>query len=152
MQKSDDSTVLSKENSAILSQLEKEFNVSEEDGSEINEILAVVVQKLLKGEPKEDRLNETKKCYLRPIYCATPTETKGNLAIWNNLSERACTSDLKLQNVQKSVIKGTTYVMQVVNDQTSTPGMLPKDQVVNRLMDGVLLMANAYIELNIKCN
>ncbi len=42
--------------------------------------------------------------------------------------------------------------MQVVNDQTSTPGMLPKDQVVNRLMDGVLLMANAYIELNIKCN
>ncbi len=56
MQKSDDSTVLSKENSAILSQLEKEFNVSEEDGSEINEILAVVVQKLLKGEPKEDSL------------------------------------------------------------------------------------------------
>ena len=53
--------VLSKDNSAILSQLEKELNVSEQDGAEINENLAVIVQKLLKEKPEEDRLNEIKK-------------------------------------------------------------------------------------------
>ena len=149
-QKTDDNTVLSKDNSAILSQLEKEFNVSEQDGAEINENLAVIVQKLLKEKPEEDKLNEIKKRYLRPKNCATLAETRVNLAIWNNLSDRARTSDIKLQKVQKSLIKGTTSVVQLVNDLISTPDMLPKDQIVSRLMDGVLLMANANIELNIR--
>ena len=39
--------------------------------------------------------------------------------------------------------------MQVVNDVIDTPDMQPKDQIVNRFMDGVLLMANANMELNI---
>ena len=71
-------------------------------------------------------------------------------AIWNNLSEKARTSDLKLQKVQKSLIKGTMAVVQVVNGLISKPDMSPKGQIVNRLMDGVLLMANSNIELNVR--
>ena len=142
--------VLSKDNSAILSQLEKELNVFEQDDAEINENLAVIVQKLLKEKREEDKLNEIKKRYLRPKNCKTLAETRVNLAIWNNLSERACTSDIKLQKVQKSLVKGATAVVQVVNDVINTPDMSPKDQIVNRLMDGVLLMANANIELNVR--
>ena len=41
-------------------------------------------------------------------------------------------------------------MVQVVNDLINTPDMPPKDKIVNRLMDGVLLMANANIELNIR--
>ena len=149
-QKTDNSMVLSKDNSAILSQLEKEFNVSEQDGAEINENLAVIVQKLLKEKPEEDKLDEIKKRYLRPKNCKTLAETRVNLAIWNNLSERARTSDIKLQKVQKSLVKGATAVVQVVNDLINTPDMPPKDQIVNRLMDGVLLMTNANIELNVR--
>ena len=141
-QKTDNSMVLSKDNSAILSQLEKEFNVSEQDGAEINENLAVIVQKLLKEKPEEDKLNEIKKRYLRPKNCKTLAETRVNLAIWNNLSERARTSDIKLQKVQKSLVKGATAVVQVVNDLINTPDMPPKDQIVN--------MANANIELNVR--
>ena len=54
-QKTDDSIVLSKDNSAILSQLGKEFNISEQDGAQINKNLAVIVQKLLKEKPEEDK-------------------------------------------------------------------------------------------------
>ena len=82
--------------------------------------------------------------------CETLAETRVNLAIWNNLSERARTSGIKLQKVQKFLVKGTTAVVQVVNDLINTPDMPPKDKIVNRLMDGVLLMANANIELNIR--
>lgn len=66
-------------------------------------------------------------------------EPRVNLAIWNNLSERARTSDLKLQKVQKA-LKGSTAVVQVVNDLISKQDMPSKGQIVNQLMDGVLLM------------
>ena len=149
-QKTDDAVVLSKDNSDILNKLEKEFNVSEQDGAEIHGNLATIVQKLLKDKPEEDKVNEIKKRYLRPKNCEMMAETRVNLAIWNNLSERARTSDLKLQKVQKSLIKGSTAVVQVVNDLISKPDMPSKGQIVNQLMDGVLLMANANIELNLR--
>ena len=73
-------------------------------------------------------------------------ETRVNLAIWNNLLERARTSDLKLQKVQK----GSTAVVQVVNDLISKPDMPSNCQIIKQPMDGVLLMANANRELNLR--
>jgi len=52
-QKSDDGVVLSKDNSDILTKLEKEFIVSEQDGAEIHGDLATIVQKLLKDKPEK---------------------------------------------------------------------------------------------------
>ncbi|CAH3029299.1 unnamed protein product, partial [Porites evermanni] len=149
-QKTDDGIALPKDNSDILNKLEKEFNVSEQDGAEIHGNLAAIVQKLLKDKPEEDKLNEIKKRYLRPKNCDMLAETRVNLPIWNNLSERARTLDLKFQKGQKSLIKGTTAVVQVVNDLISKPDMPSKGQLVNQLMDGVLLMANSNTELNLR--
>ena len=125
-QKTDDRVILSKDNSDILNKLEKEFNVSEQDGAEIHGNLATIVQKVLKDKPEEDKLTEIKNRYLRPKNCEMLAETRVNLAIWNNLSERARTSDLKLQKVQKSLIKGSIAVVQVVNDLISKPDMPSK--------------------------
>ena len=149
-QKTDDGIALPKDNSDILNKLEKEFNVSEQDGAEIHGNLAAIVQKLLKDKPEEDKLNEIKKRYLRPKNCDMLAETRVNLPIWNNLSERARTLDLKFQKGQKSLIKGTTAVVQVVNDLISKPDMPSKGQLVNQLMDGVLLMANSNTQLNLR--
>ena len=77
-------------------------------------------------------------------------ETRVNLPIWNKLSERTRTSDLKFQKVQKSLIKSTTVMVQVVNDLISKPDMPSKGQLVNQLMDGVPLMANSNTELNLR--
>jgi len=49
--KKTDDGVLSKDNNDILTKLEKEFNVSEQDGAEIHGDLATIVQKLLKDKP-----------------------------------------------------------------------------------------------------
>jgi len=67
----------------------------------------------LKDKPEEDKLNEIKKRYLRPKNCEMLAETRVNLAIWNNFSERARTSDLTLQKVQKFLIKCLAAVVQV---------------------------------------
>ena len=134
-------------NTLLVSNL---LTVSDQDGADIHGNLATIVQKLLKDKPEEDKLNEIKKRYLMPKNCEMLAETRANLAIWNNLSERARISDLKLQKVQKSLIKGSTAVVQVVNDLICKPDMPSKGQIVNQLMDGVLLMANANIELNLR--
>ena len=41
-------------------------------------------------------------------------------------------------------------MVQVVNDMIGEPDMPSKDQIVNQLMDGVVLMANANIELYLR--
>ena len=42
-------------------------------------------------------------------------------------------------------------MVQVVNDLIGETDMPSKDQIVNQLMDGVVLMANANIEFNLRC-
>ena len=97
-------------------------------------------------------LNVCRREVLRPElnasyrYCERLAETRVNLPIWNNLSEKA---DIKLQKVQKSLVKGATAVASVVNNLITAPGMPSKNEVVNNLMDGVLLLANANMELNV---
>ena len=103
----------------------------------------------MKGRHEEDRLNQIKNVTSgqKIVKCWQKLELI-NLPIWKNLSEKACTSDLKLLKAQTSLIKGTTAVEQVINDLISEPDLPPKGQTVNILMDGVLLIANANEELN----
>ena len=72
------------------------------------------------------------------------------MPIWNNLSEKACSADIKFQKVQKSLVKGATAVVSVVNTLITASGMPSKSEAVNNLMDGVLLLANANMELNVR--
>ena len=83
---------------------------------------------------------EIKKSYPTPKNYNRLAETRVNLPIWNNLSEKARTADIKLQKVQKSLVKGATAVVSVVNNLITASGMPSKNEVVNNLMDGVLLI------------
>ena len=140
----------STENDLILGQLEKDFDLAEHQGAEINTNLAAIVSKLLKEKTEEDKLTEIKKRYPAPKNCERLAETRVNLQIWNNLSEKTRSADIKLPKVQKSLVKGATVVVSVVNNLVTTPGMPSKNEVVNNLMDGVLLLANANTELNVR--
>ena len=140
----------SAENELILGQLEKDFDLAEHKGAEINTNLAAIVSKLLKEKTEEDKLTEIKKRNPAPKNCERLAETRVNLPIWNNLSEKARSADIKLQKVQKSLVKGATAVVSVVNNLITAPGMPSKNEVVNNLMDGVFLLANANMELNVR--
>ena len=140
----------STENDLILGQLEKDFDLAEHQGAEINTNLAAIVSKLLKEKTEEDKLTEIKKRYPAPKNCERLAETRVNLQIWNNLSEKTRSADIKLPKVQKSLVKGATVVVSVVNNLITIPGMPSKNEVVNNLMDGVLLLTNANTELNVR--
>ena len=59
----------STENELILGQLEKDFDLKEHQGAEINTNLAAIVSKLLKEKTEEDKLTEIKKRYPAPKNC-----------------------------------------------------------------------------------
>ena len=65
----------------------------------------------------------------------------------NNLDELARSTDLKFQKVQNSLVKGIIVVVSEVNKLMGNSG-LQKETAVSTLMDGALLLANAYRQLN----
>ena len=130
--------------------MKKDFDLAEHKGAEINTNLAAIVSKLLKEKTEEDKLTEIKKRFPAPKTCERLAETRVNLPIWNNLSEKARSADIKLQKAQKSLVKGATAVVSVVNNLITASGMPSKNEVVNNLMDGVLLLAKANMELNVR--
>lgn len=138
------------ETKSILQNLEENYKASDMEGPEINSSLAKIISTMIEEKSDDEKINELRKRYLQPKNCELLTETTVNLAIWNNLSEKARTSDIKLQRSQKSLIKGTTAVVKVVNDFLNESEKPSKQQIVDTLMDGVKLLTNANRELNIR--
>ena len=106
----------------------------------------------MRDKLNKEKLTELEKLYETPEKCPTLAETKVNQGVWNNLDETARSMDLKFQKVQKSLIKGMTVIISVVNklipvseaDDTSND----QEETINKLMDCILLFANANQELN----
>lgn len=135
---------------SILQNLEKNYKASDQEGPDIHASLAKIITNMITEKSDDDKVNELRKRYPKPKNCELLTETSVNLAIWNNLSEKARISDIKLQRSQKSLVKGTTAVITVVNEVLNEPEWPPKQKVVDTLMDSVQLLTNANRELNIR--
>ena len=144
------SSVLCEESTEILSQLEKNYNLTDQEGPAINDSLAKIVKNLMSEKTDEEKLNDIKKRYLKPNNCEYLTETKVNPPIWNNIADKARTTDIKLQKAQKALVKGITAVVNVVDKILNNSDTLPKNEIIDPLMDGVQLLANANIEVNIR--
>ena len=95
-------------------------------------------------------VNKIKERYLRPKNCEMLVETRFTLALEQPFRDAQVSPDLNILKVKKSLIRGSIAVVQVVNDLIGEPDMPSKDQIVNQLMDSVVLMANANIELNLR--
>ena len=133
------------ENDQIIDMLGKAYNVQDGQGPTLNSNLAKIVEKLLKDRPNDAKLTEIIKRYLTPDNCERLAETRVNSPIWNNLSDQACTADIKLQKVQKSLVRGVAALVSVVNSLVTGSQIPPKEEIVHTLTNGVLLLANSNI-------
>ena len=138
-------------NPAIIEKLTKDLALEDEKGPDINTQLAGLVHKLLReAKPNETKLNELKKQYIPPNNCEGLSETRVNTNIWNNLGETARSNDLKLQKVQKYLVKGITAVVTVVDALIKDEPNSYKEDNIGKLMDAVILLANANTEVNLR--
>ena len=109
------------------------------------------VHKLLReAKPNETKLNELKKQYIPPNNCEGLSETRVNTNIWNNLGETARSNYMKLQEVQKYLVKGITAVVTVVDALIKDESNSCKEDNIGTLMDAVILLANANTEGNLR--
>ena len=71
-----------------------------------------------------------------------------NANIWNNLRETARSNDLKLQKVQKYLVKGMTAIIidKLIKDEAKSSN----DDNISSLMDAVILLVNANTEVNLR--
>ena len=138
-------------NPAIIEKLTKDLALEDEKGPDINTQLAGLVHKLLReAKPNETKLNELKKQYIPPSNCESLSETRVNSNIWNNLGETARSNDLKLQKVQKYLIKGMTAIVTVIDSLIKDEPNSSKEDNIGKLMDAVILLANADTEVNLR--
>lgn len=133
----------------LIEKLSKTLQFSELVGPEIDSDLASLIDKIMREKANDDKILELKKQHATPKNCTTLTETKVNTGVWNNLDESARLTDLKIQKVQKSLIKGITIIVSQVNKFVNDTEE-SKEDAVSTLMDGVLMLANANQELNLR--
>ena len=136
---------------AIIEKLTKDLALEDEKGPDINVQLAGLVHKLLReAKPNETKLNELKKQYIPPNNCEGLSETRVNANIWNNLGETARSNDLKLQKVQKYLVKGMTALVTVIDKLIKDEAKSSNDDNISSLMDAVILLSNANTEVNLR--
>ena len=100
-----------------------------------------LVHKLLgDAKPNETKLKDN---------CEELSETRVNTNIWNNLGETARSDDLKLQKVQKYLVKGMTAVVTVIDALVKDESNSCHEDNIGKLMDAVILLANANSEVNL---
>ena len=110
--------------------------------------MAGLVHKLLHdAKPNETKLNDLKKKYIPPNNCEGLSETRVNTSIWNNLGETARSNYLKLQKVQKYLVKGMTAVVAVFDALVKDESNSSQEDNIDKLMDAVILLANASSEV-----
>ena len=136
---------------AIIEKLTRDLALEDEKGPDINVQLAGLVHKLLReAKPNETKLNELKKQYIPPNNCEGLSETRVNANIWNNLGETARSNDLKLQKVQKYLVKGMTALVTVIDTLIKDEPKSSNEDNISKLMDAVVLLANANTEVNLR--
>ena len=70
----------------------------------------------------EDKITHLKKQHETPENCTTPSETKVNQGVWNNLDQPARSTDLTFQKVQRSFVKGIIIIVTEVNKLMGNSG------------------------------
>ena len=83
--------------------------------AEINDDLAGFVNNAFRSVIAEEKQTEMIKTVLRPINCDSLVKTRVNLGIWRLLKSHTQTDDVKLQNVQNSVVKASSCVVKLLD-------------------------------------
>ena len=109
---------------------------TEAAGKPIDEVMAVSLNYLMTNQLAEKPLLEMMEKYESPTNCEVLRIPKVNAPIWDSLNSKTRSADLKLQRVQKSLIKGMIANTQGVVTPTDSQ------------QDAFTCLANANFELN----
>ena len=114
------------------------FSAESETGGTIRDDIATTLDKTLVNPYDEKKVQVAMLKVKMPENCKALQVPKVNLPIWSNIRPKTRSTDLKLQRVQKPLIKGLTALAKLDNDQSLTQD----------LKEAFLLLSVANFELN----
>ncbi len=113
------------------------FQASSPTGPAIKQSLAEGVNRMLSKRLEDDKLKETMDKYLPPSNVARLVVPKVNSIIWENIPAKTKTRDLKLQRLQKPLVKAMVAFVKQLPEETN-----PEHEEV------FALLAHANFEIN----
>ena len=139
---------------SLLSSLKKQVDTAEETSDSIGRNLADIIDAMCKNGLSETEQKDKTEKYLRPQNCEMLGVTKVNQLIWDKLTSGTRSADVKLQNIQKLLVKGVIPLVKVADTLlqviTGEKTMPPEQELFEQLTDSIGLLTSANYSLNIR--
>ena len=140
----------------VLSGIANDLKLDHKKGPTVNQQIAKIVQGLMREKLLDDVLTETQNRYNRPENCECLTTTKVNHLIWDKLKPDARSTEIKLQRVQSTLVKGVIPMVFIVEKLVAAKDKVPKDVLdvlglIKSATDAIALVGAKNFELNMRC-
>ena len=135
----------------LLKEIEEEYNTADKTGPNINEHLVNLINKRFAGKLKEAKLKEKLELYVRPGNCEKLKVPLVNHELWGKLKPPVKSQDLRLANVQQTVVKATIALAEVTEKISKVKGKMDeKPKIISSLTDSLALLGHATYELSLR--
>ena len=135
----------------LLKEIEEEYNTEDKTGPDVNLHLANHVNKRFAGKLKDTKLKEKFELYFRPGNCDRLKVPLVNHELWSKLRPPVKTQDLRLANVQQTIVKATVALTEATDQITKVKGPFEgKQKVITSLTDSLALLGHATYELSLR--
>ena len=128
-------------------------DVNETKGPKVLDFLAKRVNESFTSKPIEDKMKPLVDKYRTPENCGLLCVPRVNTPLWNELSHKAKSADLGLQEVQKSVVKTAQVLVSltetVIQAKKKKELLNPKD-LLSPLSDAISFIGNAGYQTSLK--
>ncbi len=120
----------------------------EQSGPSVSDQLANVINTTLRSKLSEEKLKEKQNAYPRRKNCETLEIPRVNPEIWSQLESSTRFCDIRLQKVQRLLLKGLMPLIQLLeNCRQSKDAANPMDKG-KLVLDAITLFSQANVELN----
>ncbi|PFX12485.1 hypothetical protein AWC38_SpisGene23553 [Stylophora pistillata] len=135
----------------LLKEVEEEYNKVDKTGPNINEHMANLINKRFAGKLREAKLKEKLELYVRPGNCEKLKVPLVNHELWGKLKPPVKSQDLRLANVQQTVVKATIALAEATEKISKVKGKMDeKPKIISSLTDSLALLGHATYELSLR--
>lgn len=133
----------------LLQEIEAEYNNDDKSGPDVNVHLANLVNKRFAGKLKEAKLKEKFDLYVRPGNCDKLKVPLVNHELWGKLRPPVKSQDLRLANVQQTIVKATVALTEAT-DRITKGNFEGKQKIISSLTDSLALLGHATYDLSLR--
>ena len=138
-------------NSQLLKDIAAELSVSEEPvGEKVRDELAEIVNGRFTSKLNPELQKKKFEKYNRPENCDKLVVPTVNNEIWSKLPSEAIKSDLKLQHIQRALIKATTACVRAADGLLAASQSEASSEAVIHMTSAVTILGHASRELSLR--